>query len=216
MIPIAGSAYTYTLRGPWVKLIAWIIGMGFDSGVRRQQHGSQRRILRATWWAHARFGSVGILPLRWDFLPRIPALGGLGRPLRAICFIPRACTSGSMSQHFSSFMILTVGGWCVGIRESAEANNIMVILQDLKPFLGLQSIAGRALRVNPGNWQSVCSARMVWRSLTGGSIIFFSPTSASIPSPPLRKEAKNPQGAIFPIGHHRHSCGLHPALYIAP
>src|SRR5437660_1895629 len=94
---------------------------------------------------------------------------------------------------FLVVMILTVI-LVRGIRESAEANNTMVILKIAAIFAFI--IAG-AHYVRPGNWHPF--APQGWSGiLTGGSIIFFTYIGFDSVST-AAEEAKNPQRDL-PIG----------------
>jgi APA family basic amino acid/polyamine antiporter len=71
MIPIAGSAYTYTYA-TMGELVALDHRLGFDSRVRRLEHGRQRRVLRA------RSRLAGLVwqsrpPIRWIVPAYLPS-----------------------------------------------------------------------------------------------------------------------------------------------
>src|SRR5256886_3819000 len=98
--------------------------------------------------------------------------------------------------NFPAFLVVMVLTVILvrGIRESAEANNTMVIL---KIAAILAFVIAGAHYVNPGSW--LPCAPMGWSGiLTGGSIIFFTYIGFDSVST-AAEEAKNPQRDL-PIG----------------
>ena len=188
MIPIAGSAYTYTYA-TMGELIAWIIGwdlileyavsnMAVSVGFRRAPGRT------------CSIGSGGTLPLRWISPAYLP--GGLA-DLQGQRAVHARSALRLQLPAFLIVMILTVV-LVRGIRESTEANNTMVILK-ISAILAFV-IAG-AHFVNPGNWHPF--APQGWSGiLTGGSIIFFTYIGFDSVST-AAEEAKNPQRDL-PIG----------------
>jgi basic amino acid/polyamine antiporter, APA family len=187
MIPIAGSAYTYTYA-TMGELIAWIIGWDLIL-----EYAVSNMAVSVGFSAHlvATFDWFGWHPaLRWISPAYLP--GGLA-DLKGNMLYPPGLHFGFDVPAFLIVMILTVV-LVRGIRESAEANNTMVILK-ISAILAFV-IAG-AHYVNPGNWHPF--APQGWSGvLTGGSIIFFTYIGFDSVST-AAEEAKNPQRDL-PIG----------------
>jgi len=187
MIPIAGSAYTYTYA-TMGELIAWIIGWDLIL-----EYAVSNMAVSVGFSAHlvATFDWLGWHPaLRWISPAYLP--GGLSDINGKVLYAP-GLHFGFDIPAFLIVMILTVV-LVRGIRESAEANNTMVILK-ISAILAFV-IAG-AHFVNPGNWHPF--APQGWSGiLTGGSIIFFTYIGFDSVST-AAEEAKNPQRDL-PIG----------------
>ena len=187
MIPIAGSAYTYTYA-TMGELIAWIIGWDLIL-----EYAVSNMAVSVGFAAHLvdMFDWFGWHPaLRWISPAYLPA--GL-TDLRGNPLYTPGLHFGFNFPAFLVVMILTVI-LVRGIRESAEANNTMVILKIAAIFAFI--IAG-AHYVRPGNWHPF--APQGWSGiLTGGSIIFFTYIGFDSVST-AAEEAKNPQRDL-PIG----------------
>src|SRR3984893_636094 len=187
MIPIAGSAYTYTYA-TMGELIAWIIGWDLIL-----EYAVSNMAVSVGFSAHlvAMFDWFGWHPaLRWISPAYLP--GGLSDINGKMLYAP-GLHFGFDVPAFVIVMILTVV-LVRGIRESAEANNTMVILK-ISAILAFV-IAGSHY-VNPGNWHPF--APEGWSGvLTGGSIIFFTYIGFDSVST-AAEEAKNPQRDL-PIG----------------
>src|ERR1700741_370104 len=187
MIPIAGSAYTYTYA-TMGELIAWIIGWDLIL-----EYAVSNMAVSVGFSAHlvAMFDWFGFHPsLRWISPAYLP--GGLSDINGKMLYAP-GLHFGFDVPAFLIVMILTVV-LVRGIRESAEANNTMVILK-ISAILAFV-IAGSHF-VNPGNWHPF--APEGWSGiLTGGSIIFFTYIGFDSVST-AAEEAKNPQRDL-PIG----------------
>jgi APA family basic amino acid/polyamine antiporter len=187
MIPIAGSAYTYTYA-TMGELIAWIIGWDLIL-----EYAVSNMAVSVGFAAHLvdMFDWFGFHPgLRWISPAYLP--GGLS-DLKGNMLYPPGLHFGFNFPAFLVVMILTVI-LVRGIRESAEANNTMVILKIAAIFAFI--IAG-AHYVNPGNWHPFAPGG--WSGiLTGGSIIFFTYIGFDSVST-AAEEAKNPQRDL-PIG----------------
>jgi APA family basic amino acid/polyamine antiporter len=187
MIPIAGSAYTYTYA-TMGELIAWIIGWDLIL-----EYAVSNMAVSVGFSAHlvAMFDWLGFHPaLRWISPAYLP--GGLSDLKGKVLYAP-GLHFGFDVPAFLIVMILTMV-LVRGIRESAEANNIMVILK-ISAILAFV-IAGSHY-VNPGNWHPF--APEGWSGvLTGGSIIFFTYIGFDSVST-AAEEAKNPQRDL-PIG----------------
>jgi len=122
MIPIAGSAYTYTYA-TMGELIAWIIG--WDLILEYAVSNMAVSVgFSATSWVSST-GSAGI-PIPNGFRPRIspPAC----KTCRETRFTVPAGILDSTGRPSSSVMLLTIV-LVRGIKESAETNNIMVFLK---------------------------------------------------------------------------------------
>ncbi len=187
MIPIAGSAYTYTYA-TMGELIAWIIGWDLIL-----EYAVSNMAVSVGFAAHlvGMFDWFGWHPaLRWISPAYLP--GGL-TDLKGNTLYPPGLHFGFDIPAFVVVMILTVV-LVRGIRESTEANNTMVILKiaAIVAFV----IAG-AHFVDRGNWHPF--APQGWSGiLTGGSIIFFTYIGFDSVST-AAEEAKNPQRDL-PIG----------------
>lgn len=187
MIPIAGSAYTYTYA-TMGELIAWIIGWDLIL-----EYAVSNMAVSVGFAAHlvGMFDWFGFHPaLRWISPAYLPA--GLSDLKGNILYAP-GIHFGFNFPAFLIVMILTVI-LVRGIRESAEANNVMVILK-ISAILAFV-IAGSQY-VNRGNWHPF--APQGWSGiLTGGSIIFFTYIGFDSVST-AAEEARNPQRDL-PIG----------------
>src|SRR6201997_4407455 len=187
MIPIAGSAYTYTYA-TMGELIAWIIGWDLIL-----EYAVSNMAVSVGFSAHL-VGMVewfGVHPgLRWISPAYLPA--GLS-DLKGNMLYPPGMHFGFNIPAFLVVMFLTVI-LVRGIRESAEANNTMVIL---KIAAILAFIVAASHYIHPANWHPF--APMGWSGiLTGGSIIFFTYIGFDSVST-AAEEAKNPQRDL-PIG----------------
>ena len=187
MIPIAGSAYTYTYA-TLGELIAWIIGWDLIL-----EYAVSNMAVSVGFAAHLvdMFDWFGWHPsLRWISPAYLP--GGLTDLKGDMLYAP-GLHFGFNVPAFLIVMFLTVI-LVRGIRESAEANNTMVILKIAAIFAFI--IAG-AHYIHPGNWHPF--APQGWSGiLTGGSIIFFTYIGFDSVST-AAEEAKNPQRDL-PIG----------------
>jgi APA family basic amino acid/polyamine antiporter len=187
MIPIAGSAYTYTYA-TMGELIAWIIGWDLIL-----EYAVSNMAVSVGFSAHLvdTFEWFGLHPaLRWIVPAYLPS--GLS-DLKGNTLYASGLHFGFNIPAFLVVMILTVI-LVRGIRESAEANNTMVIL---KIAAILAFIIAGSHYINRGNWHPF--APMGWSGvLTGGSIIFFTYIGFDSVST-AAEEARNPQRDL-PIG----------------
>src|ERR1700742_1482652 len=162
MIPIAGSAYTYTYA-TLGELVAWIIGWDLIL-----EYAGSNMAVSVGFAAHMvdLLDWFGFHPaLRWispAFLP-----GGL-QDLQGHDLYPPGWHFGFDWPAFLVVMLLTVV-LVRGIRESARTNNIMVLLKLaailLFIFAGAHFIKPTLYHpYSPNGWSGI---------LTGGSIIFF-------------------------------------------
>jgi APA family basic amino acid/polyamine antiporter len=187
MIPIAGSAYTYTYA-TMGELVAWIIGwdliLEYAFSNMAVSVGFASHMVDLMDW-------MGIHPaLKWISPAYLPT--GLqdfqGRDL-----YPPGWHFGFDFPAFIIVMLLTVV-LVRGIRESAETNNVMVLLKVVAIVVfvgfGVQFIHPSYYHpFAPNGWSGV---------LTGGSIIFFTYIGFDSVST-AAEECKNPQRDL-PIG----------------
>ena len=187
MIPIAGSAYTYTYA-TMGELIAWIIGWDLIL-----EYAVSNMAVSVGFSAHlvGMFDWFGFHPaLRWISPAYLP--GGL-TDLRGNVLYTPGLHFGFNFPAFLVVMILTVI-LVRGIRESAEANNVMVILK-IAAILAFVIVGSEY--VHPTNWHPF--APNGWPGiLTGGSIVFFTYIGFDSVST-AAEECKNPQRDL-PIG----------------
>ena len=187
MIPIAGSAYTYTYA-TMGELIAWIIGWDLIL-----EYAVSNMAVSVGFSAHlvGMFDWFGVHPaLRWISPAYLP--GGLTDLKGNVLYTP-GLHFGFNFPAFLVVMILTVI-LVRGIRESAEANNLMVILK-IAAILAFIIVGAHYL--DPGRWHPF--APEGWSGiLTGGSIIFFTYIGFDSVST-AAEEARNPQRDL-PIG----------------
>jgi APA family basic amino acid/polyamine antiporter len=175
MIPIAGSAYTYTYA-TMGEIVAWIIGWDLIL-----EYAVSNMAVGVGLSAHLVnfFDLIGIpLSTRWSSPAYTPAGGW---------------AFGFNFPAFLMVMILTVV-LVRGIRESAETNNVMVLLK-----LGaiITFIIAGAQYIKTDNW--IPYAPNGWPGiLTGGSIIFFTYIGFDSVST-AAEEAKDPSRTV-PIG----------------
>jgi APA family basic amino acid/polyamine antiporter len=187
MIPIAGSAYTYTYA-TMGELIAWIIGwdliLEYAVSNMAVSVGFSAHIVDLLDW-------FGINPsLRWITPAFLPA--GLA-DLQGNTLYNPGWHFGFNWPAFIIVMLLTVI-LVRGIRESAEANNVMVMLK----ILAILIFIGFAARlIHPANWHPF--APNGWPGiLTGGSIVFFTYIGFDSVST-AAEECRNPKRDL-PIG----------------
>jgi APA family basic amino acid/polyamine antiporter len=150
MIPIAGSAYTYTYA-TLGELVAWIIGWDLIL-----EYAVSNMAVAVGFSAHvdSLLRSLGI------HLPRelMEPMFVSGQPTGAWFNVP----------GFLIVMLITVL-LVIGIRESAGANNFMV---GVKVLALLLFIFAAARYIEPANWHPVFPNG--WQGvLTGGAIVFF-------------------------------------------
>jgi APA family basic amino acid/polyamine antiporter len=187
MIPIAGSAYTYTYA-TMGELIAWIIGWDLIL-----EYAVSNMAVSVGFSAHV----VGLLDWfgihpnpRWISPAYLPS--GLS-DFSGNELLPPGWHFGFNWPAFLIVMLLTVI-LVRGIRESAEANNVMVLLKivAILVFVGFGARyihRGNYHPFSPNGWPGI---------LTGGSIIFFTYIGFDSVST-AAEETKNPQRDL-PIG----------------
>ena len=187
MIPIAGSAYTYTYA-TLGELIAWIIGwdliLEYAVSNMAVSVGFSQHIVNLLDW-------FGLHPdPRWISPAYLP--GGLSDLQGNMLYGP----GWHLGFNWPAFIIVMLLTMILvrGIRESAETNNIMVLLK-IVAILVFISFASRF--IHPANWHPF--APNGWPGiLTGGSIVFFTYIGFDSVST-AAEECKNPQRDV-PIG----------------
>jgi len=181
MIPIAGSAYTYTYA-TMGELIAWIIGWDLIL-----EYAVSNMAVSVGFAAHMvdMFDWFGWHPsLRWITPAYLPA--GLTGVSGNVLY-PPGFHFGFNFPAFLIVMLLTVV-LVRGIRESAETNNVMVILK-ISAILAFVFVGMKY--IHPANYHPYVPEG--WSGvLTGGSIIFFTYIGFDSVST-AAEEAKNPQ-----------------------
>ena len=175
MIPIAGSAYTFTYA-TLGELIAWIIG-----------------------WDLILEYAVSNMAVAVGFSAYLESLfENLGVPLPAALSSPAYTPSAGWALHFNLpgfivVMLLTIL-LVIGIRESAGANSIFVAVKLTAIFV---FIFFASKYVQPSNWSPFMPNG--WQGvLTGGAIVFFSYIGFDSVST-AAEECKNPKRDL-PIG----------------
>ncbi|MGH9404345.1 MAG: amino acid permease [Terriglobia bacterium] len=189
MIPIAGSAYTYTYA-TLGEIVAWIIGWDL---ILEYAVSNMTVAVGYSAYVDSLLQSFGIT------LPR-----QLMEPI-----IVDGRWSGSYFDlpGFLIVMILTVI-LVIGIRESASANSIMVGIKILAIFVFIAAAAPHVKPINwkpfmPNGWQGV---------LTGGALVFFAYIGFDSVST-AAEECTNPQKDVpFGIMASLIACAI---LYIA-
>jgi len=187
MIPIAGSAYTYTYA-TMGELIAWIIGwdliLEYAVSNMAVSVGFSAHIVNLLDW-------FGVHPdLRWISPAYLPS--GLA-DLQGNALYGPGWHFGFNWPAFIIVMLLTII-LVRGIRESANANSIMVAL---KITAIMVFVIFTAHMIHPANWHPF--APNGWPGiLTGGSIIFFTYIGFDSVST-AAEECKDPQRNV-PIG----------------
>jgi APA family basic amino acid/polyamine antiporter len=187
MIPIAGSAYTYTYA-TMGELIAWIIGWDLIL-----EYAFSNMAVSVGFAAHAvdLLDWFGVHPsLRWISPAYLPS--GLNDFAGHTLYAP-GWHFGFNIPAFLIVMLLTVV-LVRGIRESARTNNIMVLIKLAAILVFI--IAGASF-IHPSNYHPFSPNG--WSGiLTGGSIIFFTYIGFDSVST-AAEECKNPQRDV-PIG----------------
>jgi basic amino acid/polyamine antiporter, APA family len=187
MIPIAGSAYTYTYA-TLGELVAWIIGWDLIL-----EYAFSNMSVSVGFAAHTQafLQWFGINPpLRWISPAYLPT--GLTDFSGHVLYKP-GWHFGFNIPAFLVVMLLTVV-LVRGIRESARTNNILVLVK-LVAILTFIFAAGQFIQ--PHNWHPFMPTG--WTGvLSGGSIIFFTYIGFDSVST-AAEECKNPQRDM-PIG----------------
>ena len=167
MIPQAGSAYAYSYA-TLGELIAWIIGWDL---ILEYAVGNIAVAIAWSGYFNSLLTGFGIdLPgwlthgYRTALLSSDPAVHGLLETAPHIAGIP-------ILLNIPAFLIVMAITWLlyIGVRESARANNIMVVVKLL--VLTLFIVAG-AMNIDPANYKPF--APNGWRGIhQGAAIVFF-------------------------------------------
>lgn len=174
MIPIAGSAYTYSYA-TLGELFAWIIGWDL---ILEYAVSNVAVAIGFGGYLKAQLASFGLMiPNKWS-TPVIDN-GWTGSYFNLPAFLV-------------VFVLTVLLVW--GIKESAEANNIMVVVK-VGAILTFLFVGG--MLVNPGNWHPFAPSGFAG-IISGGAIIFFTYIGFDSVST-AAEEARNPQKDI-PFG----------------
>ena len=175
MIPIAGSAYTYSYA-TLGEIFAWIIGWDL---ILEYAVSNVAVAVGFSGYLKAQLASFGlIIPDHWS-----SAVFAGGHWTGAYFNVPA----------FLVVMVLTVL-LVRGVRESAETNNIMVVVK-IAAIMTFLVVGG--MLVNKDNWHPFMPSGF-GGVITGGAIIFFTYIGFDSVST-AAEEAKNPQKDI-PFG----------------
>ena len=175
MIPIAGSAYTYSYA-TLGEIFAWIIGWDL---ILEYAVSNVAVAVGFSGYLKAQLATFGInLPERWS--SSVWAEGHL---------------TGSYF-NFPAFLVVFVLTILLvrGVRESAKTNNIMVVVK-IAAIVTFLVVGGMLVR--PANWHPFAPSGFAG-VVTGGAIIFFTYIGFDSVST-AAEEARNPQRDI-PIG----------------
>ena len=175
MIPIAGSAYTYSYA-TLGEIFAWIIGWDL---ILEYAVSNVAVAVGFSGYLKAQLASFGlVLPDKWS----TPIFAG-GHWTGAYFNVP-------------AFLVVMILTWLLvrGVRESAQTNNIMVVVK-LGAIITFLVVGG--LLVHPTNWHPFLPSGF-GGVVTGGAIIFFTFIGFDSVST-AAEEAQNPQKDI-PFG----------------
>ncbi len=175
MIPIAGSAYTYSYA-TLGEIFAWIIGWDL---ILEYAVSNVAVAVGFSGYLKAQLASFGlVIPDKWS----------------SAVFAGNHWTGAYFNlPAFLVVMILTVL-LVRGVRESAETNNIMVVVK-LGAIITFLVVGG--MLVKPANWHPFLPSGF-GGVITGGAIIFFTYIGFDSVST-AAEEAKNPQKDV-PFG----------------
>ncbi|HEY8166925.1 MAG TPA: amino acid permease [Gemmatimonadaceae bacterium] len=192
MIPQAGSAYAYSYA-TLGELIAWIIGWDL---ILEYAVGNVAVAVAWGGYFNSLLTAFGINLPAWSthgyraaLLSSDPAVHGLLQTAPRVAGIP-------LLVNIPAFAIVMAITWLLmrGVRESARANNIMVVIKLL--VLGLFVVVG-AMHIDTSNY--VPFAPNGWRGIhQGAAIVFFAYIGFDAIST-AAEETKNPQRNL-PIG----------------
>jgi amino acid transporter len=175
MIPIAGSAYTYSYA-TLGEIFAWIIGWDL---ILEYAVSNVAVAVGFSGYLKAQLASFGLmLPDKWS------------TPIRA-----GGQWTGSYF-NLPAFLVVMILTWLLvrGVRESAETNNIMVVVK-LCAIVTFLVVGG--MLVKPAHWHPFLPSGF-GGVVTGGAIIFFTYIGFDSVST-AAEEAKEPQKDI-PFG----------------
>jgi APA family basic amino acid/polyamine antiporter len=169
MIPVAGSAYTYTYA-TLGELVAWIIGWDL---ILEYAVSNMAVAVGFSAYVDALLESFGIHLPRWLITPAYTPAAGWAAHFN----LP-----GFLIVLFLTVLLV------IGIRESAEANNTMVAI---KIIAILVFVFAAARYIEPSNWRPFLPNG--WQGvLTGGAIVFFTYIGFDSVST-AAEECRNPQ-----------------------
>jgi APA family basic amino acid/polyamine antiporter len=192
MIPQAGSAYAYSYA-TLGEIVAWVIGWDLIL-----EYAVGNVAVAVAWGGYftSFLSAFGITFPAWSthgyraaLLSSDPAVHGLLETAPRIAGIP-------LLINIPAFAIVMAITWLLlrGVRESARANNIMVVIKLL--VLGLFVVVG-AMHIDTSNY--VPFAPNGWRGIhQGAAIVFFAYIGFDAIST-AAEETKNPQRNL-PIG----------------
>ena len=198
MIPIAGSAYTYTYA-TLGELVAWIVGWNL---LLEYAVGNIAVAIAWSGYFNSLLSGFGVsLPdwlsygYRTALLSGNPDIHGLLQTAPRVAGIP-------VLLNLPAFVIVMAITWIlyIGVRESAQANKWMVIVKLL--VLAFFVVIG-AMYVNPDNFTPF--APNGWRGVhQGAAIVFFAYIGFDAIST-AAEETKNPQrnvprGILYGLG----------------
>jgi APA family basic amino acid/polyamine antiporter len=150
MIPIAGSAYTYSYA-TLGEIFAWIIGWDL---ILEYAVSNVAVAVGFSGYAKAQLAAFGLnLPDRWS-----TPVWAAGQWTGARFNLP-----GFLIVFILTLLLVR------GVRESAEANNVMVAI---KIGAILTFLAVGATLINPANWKPFAPSGFAG-VVTGGAIVFF-------------------------------------------
>jgi APA family basic amino acid/polyamine antiporter len=169
MIPIAGSAYTYSYA-TLGEIFAWIIGWDL---ILEYVVSNVAVAVGFSGYASAQLAAFGInLPMKWSN----PVFAG-GHWTGAYFNLP-----GFLIVFILTLLLVR------GVRESAKANNIMVLVK-IGAILTFLVVGG--MLVNKANWTPFAPSGFAG-IVTGGAIVFFTYIGFDSVST-AAEECKNPQ-----------------------
>ena len=175
MIPIAGSAYTYSYA-TLGEIFAWIIGWDL---ILEYAVSNVAVAVGFSGYLKAQLASFGlVIPDKWS-----------------TPFLAAGERTGAYF-NFPAFIVMMILTWLLvrGVRESAETNNIMVVVK-LGAIITFLVVGG--MLVNKQNWHPFMPSGF-GGVVTGGAIIFFTYIGFDSVST-AAEEAKAPQKDI-PFG----------------
>jgi APA family basic amino acid/polyamine antiporter len=186
MIPQAGSAYSYSYA-TLGEFVAWIIGWDL---ILEYAVGNVAVAVAWSGYFNSLLTAFGIALPDWSthgyraaLLSSDPAVHGLLETAPRIAGLP-------ILVNIPAFLIVMAITWLLmrGVRESARANNIMVVIKLL--VLGLFVVVG-AMNIDTSNY--VPFAPNGWRGIhQGAAIVFFAYIGFDAIST-AAEETKNPQ-----------------------
>jgi APA family basic amino acid/polyamine antiporter len=169
MIPIAGSAYTYSYA-TLGEIFAWIIGWDL---ILEYAVSNVAVAVGFSGYAKAQLGAFGLnLPDKWA-----SPVWASGQWTGSYFNLP-----GFLIVFILTLLLVR------GVRESAEANNVMVAIK-IGAILTFLVVGG--MLVNPANWKPFAPSGF-GGIVTGGAIVFFTYIGFDSVSP-AAEECRSPQ-----------------------